>query len=568
MSDSYLPMASRLKNIREDLAEFAAMISKMVDTDVLIVDSNLDVVADALVYYELYNEVDTHSLISRVMQEKGTVIVQERRDDADCLNCPVHDTCEIQSLIGVPITYAGRIVGAIALLLPKHRSAALFSNLDLVIKFTENMAEQITGKLKARNDYNRIRLSELEKDTVLDMLDEGIAETDLEGKILYANLRFRRIFHLADAPVSQLLPVLLPNRHIVALYEGKPFPGERVLTIRKAGQEFNVIVSCREIRSVSQPYKRFLLTFRPSQEVWLSARRASFGSLMTMQWCTRWLFTPADADRAKSLAVSGKPVLIVGDDADLNDSAAKAICNYSDRGEQGIVSVNCNNISHELFDRYVLGRYGQIARADKATIIFYNAERLPLYLQEALTGYLKNGTVYHGNDRVQSDARVIFTTSADLEKEVSQGHFSEELYYRLKPNCLRVGSPLTDPLRLESFLESSLLHYREVLHKPSLALSRHAKQYLLSYGWSRLRDLEQFLESAARTYDGYIHQADLEALGRGPAAASAGTTLEEVQRAEIAKLLASGRRKTEIAQILGIGRATLYRKIREYGLDE
>ncbi|MBQ9592811.1 MAG: sigma 54-interacting transcriptional regulator, partial [Lachnospiraceae bacterium] len=508
MSDSYRPLESRLKSIRENLKEFAQMISKMVDSDVLIIDSNLDVVADALVYYELYTTVDMNSLVARIMREKQTVVVKERSKEASCLNCPVHDTCEIDSLLGVPILYAGRIIGAIALLLPKHRSTDLFTNLDLVVKFTENMAELITDRLKDRTAYNQVRLSEIEKDTILDTSGESIAETDPTGTILYTNLPFRRLFRLDNGLVGQSLQALLPHRYITGFFEGKSVLNNRVLTIRACGSEFNVIASAREIRSLTAPHKRYILTFRRSHEVWQAARKASFGSLMTMQWCEGWVFSPQTVDRAKSLAVSGKPVLIEGPEADLNDSAAKAICNYSDRSEQGIVSVNCNNVSHELFDRYVLGRYGQIARADNATIIFYNVERLPLYMQEILTDYLKRGTVYLGNERVQSDARVIFTTTADLEQEVAEGRFSEPLYYRIRPGRILVDSPLRDPARLEALLKSSFAHYKDVLKKPGVTLSKNAQHFLLGMQWQHVTDLERFIEHIVRSCDGCVHTAD------------------------------------------------------------
>ena len=567
MIDSYHALGTRLKSMHEDLREFARMISKMVDTDVLIVDANLDVVAEALVYYEIYTAVDTNAFIARVLKEKKSLVVHERKQEDACLSCPAYNTCEIQSMIGVPIFDAGHIVGAIALLLPKHRTEVLFSSLDLVVKFTENIAEQISGKIKDRNAYNQARLTGIEKDAILDALEEGVAETGPSGLILYANSRFKKIFRLGETVTGQPLQVLLPHTYLAGIFEGSSPLGERAITIHLHERELVVIVSCKEIRSVAQPNKRFIFSFRLSQEVWLSARKASTGSLMTMQWCEKWLFTPQTIDRAKTLAVSGQSVLIVGSEADLNDSAAKAICNYSDRGGQGIVSVNCNNVSHELFDHYVLGRYGQLARADKATLIFYNVERLPLYMQEALTGFLKQGAVYLGNVRVQSDARLIFTTTADLEQAVAQGHFSEHLYYRLKANRLIVDSPLHDPARLETLLQTSLSHYKSVLQKPKLALSKHAMRYLLTRNWQSVREVNQFMESLADNHEGFLHQADVEALSNLFATARSNTTLEEVKKAEIEKLLLAGYKKTEIAEILGIGRATLYRKIKEYGLQ-
>ena len=116
-------------------------------------------------------------------------------------------------------------------------------------------------------------------------------------------------------------------------------------------------------------------------------------------------------------------------------------------------------------------------------------------------------------------------------------------------------------------MQTSLSHYKSVLQKPKLALSKHAMRYLLTRNWQSVREVNQFMESLADNHEGFLHQADVEALSNHFATARSNTTLEEVKKAEIEKILLAGYKKTEIAEILGIGRATLYRKIKEYGLQ-
>ena len=180
--------------------------------------------------------------------------------------------------------------------------------------------------------------------------------------------------------------------------------------------------------------------------------------------------------------------------------------------------------ARDLREQIIFGELGQLHLAHGGTVCFQNVELLPYYLQEKLVDFLRSGVLNHENGgQVRVDVRVICSTTADLHAMTEAGTFLEPLYYRI-----------------------------------SRALER-----LCRWDWpGNLTELDQALDQLVRRAEQEITADSLEQL---PAFSRQKVlSVEEMERERIGELLRQRYSKEEIARLLGISRATLYRKIKQY----
>jgi Nif-specific regulatory protein len=276
-------------------------------------------------------------------------------------------------------------------------------------------------------------------------------------------------------------------------------------------------------------------------------------------------------------------VLIRGESGSGKELVARAIHRAGPRADRPMLSVNCAAIPGELMESQLFGhKAGSFTSAERDHAGFFQqADCGTLFLDEIgeLTweGQAKLLRILEGHpflpvgatQQVTVDVRVIAATNQDLQTYVQQRKFREDLYYRLSVFELSVP-PLRDrgsdiALLLNFFFD----HFRRQHGRPSLSLSDDARQKLLSYPWpGNVRQLRNVIDSAVVLASGsQIEPDDLGLRSTG------GGELESL-RLDFweRKLVTEALRRTngnvpEAAKLLAIGRATLYRKIEEYGIE-
>jgi two-component system response regulator HydG len=186
-----------------------------------------------------------------------------------------------------------------------------------------------------------------------------------------------------------------------------------------------------------------------------------------------------------------------------------------------------------------------------------------------------------GEETLSVDVRILAATNRNLEEDVKQGKFREDLYYRLNVVMLNVP-PLSDrqddiPLLAQHFLEK----YAEKNRKPVKGFSPLAMDMLLKYEWpGNVRELENTIERAVILLPGeHITEKELPSnitepysekrdWVEQPKELAANRPLEEIEKeAILATLEAAGGNKSETARRLGINRKTLHKKLKDYGVD-
>ncbi len=285
-------------------------------------------------------------------------------------------------------------------------------------------------------------------------------------------------------------------------------------------------------------------------------------------------------------------VLVRGESGTGKELVARAIHANSPRAAETFVKVDCMTIPEGLMESELFGHEkgaftgadrqvpGKCELADQGTLFLDEIGDLPLPLQGKLLRFLQDREFERvgGRRTLRADTRIVTATNRDLAALVRRGQFRQDLYYRLK--VVEVELPA---LRERGVSDVDLLaqHFLELYSrkhgKPERGFDDAALAELFAYDWpGNVRELEHTIERAvvvAGSAERLLPQhlglpSDRVASGAAPADGAAGLTLAEVEKRHILRTLdAAGGNRTRAAQMLGIGRNTLQRKLRAYGIE-
>lgn len=356
---------------------------------------------------------------------------------------------------------------------------------------------------------------------------------------------------------------------------------------------------------ISKPFKtdEVLLTLKKAEEretlrkenlrlkdrIGAIEKRYSFGNMIARSEAMARVF-----DLVEKVSEHKTTVLITGESGTGKELIVRAIHANSPRSSEALVSINCGGIPENLLESELFGykkgaftdasrdKPGRFEEADKGTLFLDEIGELPFSLQVKLLRVLQEGeiTPLGGAGSKKIDVRVIAATSKDLEREVAEGRFREDLYYRI--HVMTIHLP---PLRTRKGDVSLLIGYfvdmfNEKLKKKVEAPSSDAMAMLMAYDWpGNVRELENVIERAVllstgpwitpgELPPGLVNEKDLSGEISLGGSLSIKKASRDLQRNLIAKALkATNGNRTQAARLLEISRPMLIAKIKEYGLS-
>ena len=297
-------------------------------------------------------------------------------------------------------------------------------------------------------------------------------------------------------------------------------------------------------------------------------------------------------DTIAKVARSDATVVVSGESGTGKELVARAIHYGGDRAARPFVAVNCGALVDALLESELFGHVrGAFTGADQAkrglflaahqgTLFLDEIGELPLELQPKLLRALQDGEIkpVGGVDPERVNVRVIAATNRDLREQVNAGKFREDLYYRLNVIHIQVP-PLRErkddiPRLVEHFAAAAASRH----HGPRLEITPQAMDWLAAQSWpGNVRELENAVERAVVLAGRpALDVADFAAKTAPGAAqppkeaspAEAMLALDELERIHILRVLdACNGQKTRASAILGINRTTLWKKLRQYGLE-
>lgn len=420
-------------------------------------------------------------------------------------------------------------------------------------------------------------------DSVIEATGMGLMILDQELRIWNVNRKGKKILKrddLVGMPVSVLGEIGLD---IADIRKSPKSWTNRECCLHHQGQAIHFIFTAQPVISKEKNLLGIVLAFEEldslrkiADNIAGTQARFTFEDLIGQS-----LEILKSIELAKRAAQGESTVLLQGETGTGKELFAQAIHNASLRHRQPFVPINCGAIPGDLLESELFGymdgaftgalkggRPGRFELASGGTILLDEIGDMPHNMQVKLLRVLQTGEVYRIGARkpVQTDVRIIASTHVDLSKAVSKGQFREDLFYRL--NVFPIAIPaLRERGEEDILLLADFFLRRNKVSPPKL--SAKAKDALIHHHWpGNVRELENTIMRALHM--GEKDPLDISDLGfTVPSGTQSGYsgTLQDIERQVITEVIEqTGSNMAATAKKLGISRATLYRKIKEYSL--
>ena len=544
--------------------------------------------ADGLEFHNL------KTLFGAVMTQEKPVIANNPATDPRRGGLPEGHPA-LNTFLGVPLHSAGRMIGMAGVAnRPGGYNESLIEDLAPFLQTCSNAifalrADAERNRAKDELDNERHRLQ-----AILDGAYEAIITIDESGIIESCNHQAENMFgypsnEMIGHNVSLLMPApyrLEHDTYISNYCNGGPAKiigsGREVVGLRRDGDDFPLHLTVSEVHVGSR--RLFTGLIRDLSEREEAARRLSqlqielernkFGQLIGRSHAMRDMY-----QTISDVAQGDWTVLIEGETGSGKELVARAVHAASSRRDGPFIAVNCAALKDSLLGSQLFGhRRGAFTGAVKDQAGFFEAaEGGTLFLDEigdvsedvqtSLLRALENAEIVAIGDTNarRVDIRIIAATNRNLAAEVKAGSFREDLLYRL-----RVGRISVPPLRdrqedVVLLAEAFLAEIRAAMGKAITGISPAAMTNLNQYAWpGNVRELRSAIQHAAiHCRTGTVGLKDLPPeIGETDSGAADNTESDGADLARITKALErTGGNRTQAAKLLGISRATLYRRL-------
>jgi transcriptional activator for dhaKLM operon len=518
------------------------------------------------------NNAGTNAL-GLVLQEAMPILVVGAEHYFDYLHAVVTAAAPIHDV-------RGRIIGLLGMAGPIRSTTS--HTLGLVMSAARAIGNQLQTNwyLEEANQH----LSEV--NTILGAISEGVIVWNQEGEIRHVNEQAAEILQLnprtaVGRPLADVLR--LPAELTAAIDEGRELHDVE-LSLQAGDRDVRCLVTLRPIYEAGAQPVSYLALLNPMEHVRQIAQQ-QYGAQTGLS------IEDVQADsgamrrvvrQARTAARGTAPILIHGEGGVGKNLLARAIHNEGPRAIKPFVDINCRAIPHELMAREMLGHEqdtntrGQPSKfelADGGTLLLDQIENLSLEIQAALLHVIETRHVTRlgSSTPIPVDVRIVGATTFNLEELVAQGSFMPHLYYRFGVFKIEVP-PLRERVEDIPLLAERFLARQTARASRAMWIDDETVRFLSRYPWpGNVRELESALERAmSQSRDNVIRPGDLPEMvrngrvlaGRHPLAQPV-LSVDEAEREAILRAgWACNGRVTEMARLLGIGRSTLWRKMK------
>ena len=582
---------SVLMQIQPTIQRFARMLASVLQLEVEIVDENLCRVAGTGAYGKfLGRQLSGNSrLLRHVLETKTEKVVTQSRFDPLCEGCDSKENCREKAFLGTPVILQDRCVGVISL-----------------IAVTHEQQEHISDNLREFSDYVRhistIFVSKLLEDqgpgdniskifaTMIDNMDQGVLVVDDDNRVQFVNQTA-----LKTLGVVQNNIIGKPIRFRPLTFESNFTHGHMQHIVSWDDKSELIIGQLHNI----QGRQLFLMAFHQSHTSFSVANAPDephieqlVGECRVMRQLKRLI---------SRIAPSPSSVMVVGESGTGKEVVARAIHKLSGRRNKPFIAINCAAIPEHLLESELFGyekgsftgasangKTGLIQAANTGTLFLDEIGDMPLMLQAKLLRAIEAREILPigASSPIQVDIRIISATNQNLAQFIAEGKFREDLFYRL--NVIPITLP---PLRERQEDIELLVHYFLHLHTRRLGsvypgIAPDVVEILRKHRWpGNLRELSNLMEYLVNVVpsgevidstllppnllnNGTTEQSDVTEVSEAHLSLddAGGTALEEMEKQMIREALSRHNSKKQVADELGIGIATLYRKIKKYEL--
>lgn len=582
-------MNSILKQIQDTVIKYANIISHAINVDVEIVDNNLIRIAGTGIYKDKINEDITRegSVYKQVLATGQQHIIKEPGKYFLCSDCESKDNCMEKMQICTPIKLEKEIIGVIALICSSdEQKDILIKNMDSYIPFLIQIADFISSKVyeyveKERNNGMIHLLKQ-----VIDSLNKGILVVNNESKLVHMNQTAIKQLRVSHEYI---------NKYIEINISGETIAEEEVFNVKVEGKKHELMGKLIPIFPPLPPYDKIFIFNEIKRNKSKSAETYVWSTIRADDIIAESSSMVQVKEKINKVANSKSTILISGESGTGKELIARAIHAESDRWNKPFIAINCGAIPDTLLESELFGyvrgafsgadangRVGKFELANKGVIFLDEMGDMPLYLQVKILRVLQERKIVRigSNEVIDLDIRVIAATNKNLKQMVKEGRFREDLYYRL--NVIPIEVP---PLRarggdIKVLILKMIERYKKIFDKENIIIDDETMSILINYSWpGNVRELENVIEFMINMANdnGVLNK---ETLPESILQCKNNNTfiykdlskesiipLKEVEKEYILRALEiygdTVKGKKLAAKHLGIGIATLYRKLEE-----
>lgn len=579
-----IAMENILWKMQDSVNKYAAVISQILKVNVEIVDLDFKIVAGTGEYKEKVNQnmSDEGHIYKMVIETGNKKIIENPRENEICLYCPERSNCIETFDMSAPVKLNDTVIGVIGLVCTTEaQKAHIIENYNTFIDFLDQIVDLIALKaLETQEQERNLEIIQLLNE-IFENVEEGVIVFNENRNISKTNEKAKQILRVeTDDNKSLNIQIEPTGARMLGLMEYQVQVNDTIANV--IGKEYN-ISSC--------DYNKVFI-FKDSE----SLREEALELTMTKEKFSLSNIVGESKEiqnlhqKVKRIALSHSTVLIIGESGTGKELYARALHDISNQSNGPFIAVNCaaipeNLLESELFG-YVKGAFtgadpkgkiGKFELANNGTIFLDEIGDMPLYIQVKLLRVLeqKEITRLGANNRIRINARVIAATNKDLDEMVNNHSFREDLYYRLNVIPLYIP-PLRERGSDINLLTNCFINkFSELFNKKVVSISHDFWEAINKYNWpGNVRELQNTIEYVINMMDdmGHINYDLLpeKIKSKNKSFKYDNFTIESMERELFTKAIeiysSDGESKKIIAEKLGIGIATLYRKLKKYDL--
>lgn len=571
--------------MKDSVVKYAAVISKVLNVDVEILDSRMRMVAGTGRYHSMVNQYispENHHIYQKILATGKKYIVENPRENPVCQDCPERLGCVETYDMSAPIVWNGEVIGVIGFVCTtQDQKNHIVDNGNVFNDFLDQIVDLIVLKASENEDQERnLRIIQFMNE-IIDTIEEGVIIFDNKGHVSRVNERAKQFLGV-EMKRNQLIRIQLQptETKILDLDEYQ---------IRVNGSVFNVIG--REYTISNSEYSKVFLFKDPEslreKAMELSVTKEQF-SMIDIVGKSKGIL--AINEKVKKIAKNNSSVLITGESGTGKELYARAIHNESAFSNGPFIAVNCAAIPENLLESEMFGyekgaftgadpkgKIGKFELANNGTIFLDEIGDMPLYIQVKLLRVLGQREIIRlGSNRpIKVNARIIAATNKNLEEMVENSSFREDLYYRL--NVIPIYVP---PIRersgdIELLAQNYIDKFSGLFHKKVVTISPDFWNAVNQYSWpGNVRELQNVMEYVINMMGEQgeltVDLLPVKVKDEQKGSEFSAITMDDFEREfyqQAISLYGKGEDpKKEIAEKLGIGIATLYRKLKKYNL--
>lgn len=577
----------------------AEAIANSLDVEVTIIDNNLIRIAGTGKYKkEVGKTIPEYFVSASVIKTGSSYMIDSARDNDICKKCQTYHTCDEKGHINIPITDGKKIYGAISILcLNEKQFDVLLKKQESLQKFLKNIGDLLVSKYKENEYVKQLELNNSQFNVIFSSMSDGILMTDENGVIINCSDAINKLLKLSkEKLLGQNVADVFTNIDLEPIKKNENNTQFIEVKLKNSKKLF---LSLTSPIIIDHTFKGSVIVLMEDTKI-----NALIYNKMHVHQIFKFNDMVGESEAFKSIvklckkaATFDSNILILGESGTGKELFARSIHNYNKPANTPFIAINCAAIPESLLESELFGyeegaftgakqtgKPGKFELANGGTIFLDEIGDMPLHLQAKILRVLQDRTIERigGIRPILINVRVIAATNKNLVRMVENKEFREDLYYRLNVFQIRIP-PMRErrsdiPLLIDYFIEM----YCDKFGVMKKKIETDALSMLINYQWKgNIRELQNTIEylcciSAGETICVEDVKSKIYSNDHVVASFERNEVIEvipvnDLEKKEIEKALdkyghtTAG--KLQAAKALNMGKSTLYRKLKAYGID-